>query len=103
VDTVHQGDWNGEKGVYHLNTIDAVTQWEIVGCVERISERYLVPVLKDLLTQYPFVIHGFHSDNVLTPKSTLLGEETLPGTSCVTKPYIIHYCQRSRCGLPLAM
>ncbi len=63
VDTIHQGDWNGEKGVYHINTIDAVTQWEIVGCVERISERYLVPVLKDLLTQYPFVIHGFHSDN----------------------------------------
>ncbi|MCK4246270.1 hypothetical protein KAX14_03450 [Candidatus Bipolaricaulota bacterium] len=60
VDTVHQGDWNGEKGVYHINTIDAVTQWEIVGCVERISERYLVPVLKDLLTQYPFVIYGFH-------------------------------------------
>jgi len=67
VDTIHQGDWNGEKGVYHINTIDAVTQWEIVGCVERISERYLVPVLKDLLTQYPFVIYGFHSDNGSLP------------------------------------
>jgi hypothetical protein len=63
VDTVHQGDRDGAKGVYHLNTVDAVTQWEIVGCVERISERYLVPVLRDLLDQYPFVIHGFHSDN----------------------------------------
>jgi len=40
-----------------------VTQWEIVGCVERISEHYHEPILKDLLVQYPFVIHGFHSDN----------------------------------------
>jgi transposase InsO family protein len=30
--------------------------------VERKSD-YLVPVLEDLLTQYPFVIRGFHSDN----------------------------------------
>ena len=63
VDTVHQGDLNGKKGVYHINTIDVVTQWEIVGCAEKISERYLVPVLKDLLSQYPFAIKGFHSDN----------------------------------------
>jgi hypothetical protein len=63
VDTVHQGDREGQKGVYHINTIDEVTQWEILGCVERISERYLVPVLRDLLVQYPFVILGFHSDN----------------------------------------
>jgi len=63
VDTVHQGDLNGEKGVYHINTIDEVTQWEVIGCVEKISEHYLVPVLKHLMTQYPFTIHGFHSDN----------------------------------------
>jgi hypothetical protein len=63
VDTVHQGDLDGQKGVYHLNTVDEVTQWEIVGCVRRISERYLVPVLGNLLTQYPFVVHGFHSDS----------------------------------------
>jgi len=71
VDTVHQGDLNGVKGVYHINTIDEVTQWEVIGCVEKISERYLVPVLKHLLSQYPFTIHGFHSDNVLTMKSSL--------------------------------
>ena len=63
VDTVHQGDLNGVKGVYHINTIDEVTQWEVVGCVEKITEHYLVPVLKDLLVQYPFRILGFHSDN----------------------------------------
>ncbi len=63
VDTVHQGDRDGEKGVYHLNTVDAVTQWEVLGCVAKISERYLVPVIGDLMAQYPFVIQGFHSDN----------------------------------------
>ena len=74
VDTVHQGDLNGKKGVYHINTIDEVTQWEVIGCVEKISEHFLVPVLKDLLSQYPFAIKGFHSDNVLTTESTLPGE-----------------------------
>jgi len=63
VDTVHQGDRDGQKGVYHLNTVDEVTQWEVVGCCCGISERYLVPVLQDLLAQYPFVVRGFHSDN----------------------------------------
>jgi hypothetical protein len=63
VDTVHQGDYESEKGVYHINTVDCVTQWEIIGCVKRISEHYLEPILEDLLSQYPFVIRGFHTDN----------------------------------------
>lgn len=63
VDTVHQGDRKGEKGVYHINTVDEVTQWEILGCVERISEEFLKPVLKALIAQYPFKILGFHTDN----------------------------------------
>lgn len=64
IDTVHQGDLDKEKGVYHINVVDEVTQWEIVGCVEKvISERYLLPLLKDILDQAPFVIHNFHSDN----------------------------------------
>lgn len=63
VDTVHQGDWEGEKGVYHINAVDALTQWEIVGCVPRISERHLVPVLEAMLHQFPFRILGFHADN----------------------------------------
>lgn len=63
VDSVHQGDLEKEKGVYHINMVDEVTQWEIVGTVERISEEYLLPLLKDLLDQYPFVILNFHSDN----------------------------------------
>lgn len=63
VDTVHQGDWEGEKGVYHINAVDAVTQWEILGCVPRISEQHLEPVLEAMLHQFPFRILGFHSDN----------------------------------------
>jgi transposase InsO family protein len=63
VDTVHQGDWEGEKGVYHLNSVDAVTQWEIVGCTPRISEQHLLPVLEAMLHQFPFRILGFHADN----------------------------------------
>src|ERR1039457_712071 len=30
VDTVHQGDRDGVKGVYHINAVDEVTQWEVV-------------------------------------------------------------------------
>jgi transposase InsO family protein len=63
VDTVHQGDTENAKGVYHINAVDEVTQWEIAASVERISEAYLEPVLATLLAQFPFVIHGFHSDN----------------------------------------
>jgi len=63
VDTVHQGDLDGYKGVYHINTVDEVTQWEIVASVERISEAYLVTVLESMLAQLPFIIRGFHSDN----------------------------------------
>jgi len=63
VDTVHQGDLNGQKGMYHINTVDEVTQWEIIASAERISEAYLVSVLEIMLSQFPFVIRGFHSDN----------------------------------------
>jgi len=63
IDTVHQGDLNGQKGVYHINAVDEVTQWEIVASVERISEAYLVPVLQIMLLQFPFITRGFHSDN----------------------------------------
>src|ERR1700686_509916 len=63
VDTVHQGDWDGAKGVYHINAVDAVTQWQVVGCSSRISEAYLQPVLEAILHQFPFRILGLHSDN----------------------------------------
>jgi len=63
VDTVHQGDQGGNKGLYHINAVDEVTQWQIVAATARISEAYLEPVLQAMLRQFPFRILGFHSDN----------------------------------------
>jgi len=63
VDSVHQGDQDKEKGVYHINLVDEVTQWELVGCVEGISEAFLAPLLEMLLKQFPFRLIEFHSDN----------------------------------------
>jgi hypothetical protein len=63
VDSVHQGDLDKQKGVYHINLVDEVTQWEIVLCVEGISEFFLIPALEAALTLFPFLIIGFHSDN----------------------------------------
>lgn len=63
VDSVHQGDQDGTKGLYHINLIDEVTQFQFVGTVERISERFLLPVLEALLRAFPFVVLAFHADN----------------------------------------
>jgi len=63
IDTVHQGDWDGNKGVYHINAVDTVTQWQVVGCASKISEAFLMPVLEAILHQFPFVILGLHADN----------------------------------------
>src|ERR1022692_4551800 len=63
VDTVHQGDLEGIKGVYHINAVDEVTQWQVVGATAHISEAWLIPVLEAMLRQFPFQILGFHSDN----------------------------------------
>jgi uncharacterized protein (UPF0248 family) len=63
IDSVHQGDFNGVKGVYRINIVDEVIQWEMIGCVEKISEKFLIPLLEELLLQFPFKIINFHSDN----------------------------------------
>ncbi|MGH8161025.1 MAG: integrase, partial [Gammaproteobacteria bacterium] len=63
IDTVHQGDHDGVKGLYHINAVDEVTQFEVVATVERISERFLIPVLAEMLEAFPFVIRAFHADN----------------------------------------
>lgn len=63
VDTVHQGDRDGVKGVYHINAVDEVTQWQVVGAAAAISEAWLEPVLEAILQQFPFRVRGFHSDN----------------------------------------
>jgi hypothetical protein len=63
VDTVHQGHHDDQPGVYHINAVDTVTQWQVVGCVKTICERDLIPVLEAMLHQFPFRILGFHCDN----------------------------------------
>lgn len=68
VDTVHQGDEKDlkggyVKGVYHINIIDEVTQFEFIGAAEKISERFLLPILEELIDSFPFVIIEFHADN----------------------------------------
>lgn len=63
VDTVHQGDFGKEKGVYHINLVDEVTQWEVVVAVEQISEECVEPALEESFSIVPFRIENFHSDN----------------------------------------
>ena len=63
VDTVHQGDLNGVKGVYHINIIDEITQYEMIATIGVISYQFLAPVLAELLGLFPFKVYEFHSDN----------------------------------------
>jgi transposase InsO family protein len=63
IDTVHQGDGPEGKGIYHINAVDEITQWEVVLATPRISEAWLMPLLESLLRQFPFLILNFHSDN----------------------------------------
>lgn len=69
IDTVHQGDlrelYGCEpiKGVYHLNAVDAVTQWEALFAVPALALRFVQPALEEMvLDTFPFEILGFHSD-----------------------------------------
>lgn len=68
VDTVHQGrireqDGGLGHGIYHINAVDTVTQWEIVGCVKELTKIQLAAVLGSMMEQYPFPLLGLHFDN----------------------------------------
>lgn len=63
VDSVHQGDLDGIKGLYHINAVDEETQMQVIFSVAHISERFLLPVLEALIEGFPFAIQGFHCDN----------------------------------------
>uniref|UniRef100_E6PKS2 Integrase, catalytic region n=1 Tax=mine drainage metagenome TaxID=410659 RepID=E6PKS2_9ZZZZ len=63
IDSVHQGDLDGVKGLYHIDAVDCVTQWQIVASVQTISEAHMLPVIEQMLQQFPFKIAGFHADN----------------------------------------
>ena len=63
IDSVHQGDWDGIKGLYHINAVDCVTQWQVVASVQTIAENHLLPVIEQMLAQFPFEMLGLHADN----------------------------------------
>ena len=65
--SVHQGDLDGIKGVYHITCVDCVSQWQVEACVQGISEAYLLPVLAMILSQFPFEIRVF---TLITDRST---------------------------------
>ncbi len=91
IDTVHQGDQDGVKGVYHINAIDEVTQMEVIYAVEKITEQYLIPVLESILETFPFVIKEIHSDNVLNLKSIFFRKKTPPTAVCRSKYRHYHF------------
>lgn len=62
-DTVHQGDKDGKKGVYHINNVDEITQWEVIVAVENIQEASVEPALDEAFSLFPFIIRNLHSDN----------------------------------------
>lgn len=88
-DTVHQGDMEGVKGVYHINLVDEVTQWEILVCVDSITEGSMAYVLTEALRFFPFVIKGFHSDN---------GGENINGSVSVVLQRLLIEQTKSRSG-----
>lgn len=51
-----------QKDIYHINSVDEITQWEIVFCVAQLSESCMIPALEEIFAQYPFTIFNFHSD-----------------------------------------
>lgn len=63
IDSVHQGDQDKRKGIYHVNAVDEVTQFQIIVTLVRISEAFMLPALKEILAALPFKIKGFHADN----------------------------------------
>lgn len=63
IDSVHQGDQDKRKGIYHINAVDEVTQIQVVATLERITEEHMLPALKTMLDVFPFKIRGFHTAN----------------------------------------
>ena len=90
VDSVHQGDLDGEKGIYLINVVEtdrlrsAVTQYEFVGAVEAISEAFLLPVLEALIDAFPFRIIGFHADNASRRDAPARSTSTTASPGCST-------------------
>ena len=90
MDFVHVGDRDGVKGLYLINLVEtdrlrsAVTQYEFVGAVVGISERFLVPLLEGLLLSFPFPILGFHADNASRRDAPAASTSTTASPRCST-------------------
>jgi len=61
----------------------------VIGCVETICERHLIPVIEAILHQFPFRILGFHCDNgseyINAPVAKLLNKLLIGFTK--SRPY----------------
>lgn len=63
MDSVHGGDRNGEKGMYYINFVDEVLQWEIVVATKSLAQEDLEELYKEVLVSFPTRLQNFHSDN----------------------------------------
>ena len=64
IDSVHQGDQDGTKGLYHINAVDCVTQWRVVATdADDLRGAPAARDRADAFEQFPFAIIGFHADN----------------------------------------
>jgi len=65
IDSVHQGDQDGVKGVFHINAVDCVTQMQFVATCEKpvlslpkgSARRTCARLIGQLLDGFPFVIY----------------------------------------------
>jgi hypothetical protein len=102
VDTVHQGDQDGLKGVYYINAADEVTQYQVVLSCCRISEQFLILVLTEMLETFPLNISGFHAGNgseyINHQVATLLNKLNIEHTKSRSR----HSNDNALTGTPLA-
>lgn len=63
INSVHQSDLDGGEGAHHINAVECITQLEVVVRVQSLSEAFLLPVIARVLSQFPFELHGFPSNN----------------------------------------
>ena len=71
------GDPRGDY-IQTLDVTDVCTAWTETEAVKNKAQVWVFEGLKEIKRRVPFAILGIDSDNVLTSKSTLPGEKTLP-------------------------
>ncbi len=52
-----------KRGLYIINIVDEITQFQQLAAVSRTTEYFMIPVLKALTSEFPFTVLGFHADN----------------------------------------